>query len=149
MKQEFITSRGKLIIERNIIFNRVKKVHLSESIAYKLFLAFVPPIVFILTLFFEDLGPKKYIHLVMWGIFIFINFHHLIDVLIKLSFSNRIPINSIQSFEIKEDDLGLETFVHLRLKSGRTRKIVFRTLEMEYEPFTALLSQHSVQPQFA
>jgi hypothetical protein len=69
--------------------------------------------------------------------------------LIKRSFANRIPLNRIKSFEIKPDEIGLETFVILHLKSGRYKKIIFRTLKKQYEPFTELVSQHITQPQFA
>ena len=73
----------------------------------------------------------------------------LYDILFKRSLSNRIPLNRIKSFEIKPDEIGLETFVILHLKSGRYKKKFFRTLEKQYEPFTELLSQHIIQPQLA
>ena len=77
------------------------------------------------------------------------NSYPFYDVLFKRSLAKRIPLNRIRSFEIKPDEIGLETFVVLHLKSGRYKKIVFRTLEKQYEPFTELVSQFITQPQLA
>jgi len=71
------------------------------------------------------------------------------DILLKRSLAKRIPLDRIRSYEIKPDEIGLETSIILQLKSGRYKKVVLRTLEKQYESFTELVSQHIIQPQLA
>ncbi len=148
MKQEFVTSKGKVLIERNILFYKIYKWNFTDTLLWKYLLAFGPILLFLIILFEENV-PKKYLHIITVLIIVFNYFHHLYDVVIKLSFSNRIPLERIVSFEVKEDVYGLEKNVNLKLKSGRIRIIPFRTLEKQYEPFIEFLSLHILQPQLA
>jgi hypothetical protein len=71
------------------------------------------------------------------------------EVLFKYSYSNRIPLEGIKSFEEKKDAVGYKTFVILKLRSGRIRTIKFRTFEKQHEQFISILSSSISQPQFA
>jgi len=149
MVQEFITSNGKVIRERDVLFVKTLK-HGFWSPVLHISLPFFILIIFILQFFREtDLEFAYYFRIIFWGFLLSSQVPILYDILIKRSFSNRIPLSRILSFEVKPDEVGLETFVILKLKSGRNRKINFRTLEKQYEPFTELVSQHIIQPQFA
>jgi hypothetical protein len=149
MKQEFITSKGKVINERNILFIKYFKLPFSETVLYKVLFGFLPPIMLISFLFFLEGPIDFYFKVLLWLLFTVNNFNHLWDVLVRLSFSNRIPLDRITAFDVKDDINGLETIVTLTLKSGRKRIIPFRTLEKQYEPFTELITQQIAQPQFA
>jgi hypothetical protein len=142
MKTAFITVRGRINLERNILFIRTSNLQLSETVAFKFFLAFAPLLVLLLILF-EENGPKKYVQVLMWSFLVVAKINYLYDVLFRLSFSNRIPLSNIVSYDLKDDPNGLETIVTLQLKSGRKRILVFRTLEGEYEPFLETIAQHS------
>jgi hypothetical protein len=62
-------------------------------------------------------------------------FPTLYKLLVKTSFSKRIPLQNIDSVILKEDENGLETQVILQLKNNRNRTIPFRKLEKQYEDF--------------
>lgn len=149
MKQEFITSNGKIVNERNILFIKTLKWRLGETFIGKLLWALVPVFaILISTLGNQDI--KDYFPLWIIVALYFKNFKLLYQLLFTRSFASRIPLDSIRSFELKEDDsTGLETNVYLTLSSGRVRVIPFRTLEKEHELFLALVSQFTTQPQLA
>jgi hypothetical protein len=150
MAQEFITSNGKVTKERDVLFIRNLKLSFSNTLVYQAGYPFIVLIAFILQFIrTTDIEFAYYFRIIFWAILLSSQIPALYDILIKRSFAKRISLNRIKSFEIKPDEIGLETFVILHLKLGRYKKIAFRTLEKQYEPFTALFSQHITQPQFA
>ncbi len=149
MVQEFITSKGKVINERNILFFRNLTLYFRDTILSEVFVFLALVTLFLFKIFETEKNNADYFEAVIIAIMALFNGERFYDILFKRSLSKRIPLNRIKSFEIKPDQIGLETFVILHLKSGRYKKIVFRTLEKQYEPFTELVSQHITQPQFA
>lgn len=146
MNQEFITSNGKVVRERNILFIKTLKFHFSDSIIGQWLWALVPVFAILISCSLD--GWRKVSGLFYLLLF-FDNLKLLYRLLFTKSFAGRIPLEKINSFEIKPDKTGLETHVILKLKSGRYRTIAFRTLEKQYEPFTELISQHIFQLQLS
>jgi hypothetical protein len=149
MKQEFITSRGKAIIENNSLFLRNYKIDFRETIPGKIWLPVLLIATGILNYVYAD-NPLDYFIGSFWILsFLIFQSKNLYDVVVRKSFLSRIPLNSIASFEIRPDEFGLETEVRLHLKNGRYRSIMFRTLEKQYESFVAQVAQSITQPQLA
>lgn len=149
MNQEFISSYGKVINERKILFIKILKPRLSSDSWMGQWLWALLPVIAIGISLFDNNVVKKYVSVIFWTLLFWGNLKQLFELLFKRSFATRIPLSRITSYEIKQDEIGLETFVHLRLRSGRIRIIAFRTLEKQVEPFTELVSQHIAQPQLA
>lgn len=148
MKQEFVTVRGKAIIENKSLFVRNLKSSFWNTLAGKLLYPTVVLAFIVLRLISAD-RPYDYF---VAGMFVIVFSNHLTelyDILFRRSFAGRIPLHRIKSFETKPDEFGLDTEIILHLKNGRYRSIPFRTLENQYQPFTELLSQSIAQPQFA
>ena len=149
MKQEFITWKGKIIIENNILYIRSYYFVLNWQII-RLILSLIF-LIFFVALFFEnpkdaDWKTKAFI----WSLTVcVIVLPTLYETLLKQSYSNAIPLNKIESFQERKDAIGYKTFVILRLKSGRLRTIKSRTFEKQHEQFIAILSQYISQPQIA
>jgi len=144
MKQEFITSIGKVIRERDVLFIKNLNFKFHHGLVYEL----LPPIAWILYALSWFISIENNFELFMGFVVSFIAFFHFYpfyDLIFKRSLSKRIPLQRIESFEVKQGESLLETDVILHLKNGRYRKIVFRTLEKQYEPFTELLSQYTAQ----
>jgi hypothetical protein len=143
MKQEFITSHGKVIIERDKIFiQRIKR-----DITWKA----ITIIFFILACFFVVISPDftSWFHVFFW-LFIAIgeNFN-FIKKLPRKSFKNRILISEIESTSFIHDVNGFDTNVELKLTSGKTRSLRFRKLENQYQSFIEAVSQQINLPQTA
>lgn len=147
MKQEFITSNGKVVRERDILFVKTLKLHFSESLLGQWLWALVPVLAIASSTLLQE-GPAR-----LTGLFYLFLFFDNLKLLYRLvfvkSFAGRIPLQNIISFETKNDHTGLETEVILKLKSGRYRTVKFRTLENQYQSFTELISQQISQPQLA
>lgn len=134
MKQEFHTVRGKLIYDgtRLKIVNFVSKNN-SEYYWYAFHL--------MLIFSFLERGkalPLAYAGLAVFGILLLIL---LYEIAFLKHLKNTIPLEKIRSFKVLNDHHGLETIVTLKLQSGRTKEIPFRTKEKEYEAFVDLISQ--------
>lgn len=147
MKHEFVTLYGKAVIERDVVYIRSVDIPLSKTslaiISYNLLWI----VVFVMQ-FFREEGPRKYIGIVLFGVLFLSRFREVYDALIKRSYASRIPLDRIRSVTIEEQEhIGLNVDVILHLKSGRYKKIVFRKLEGQYQPFIGLVSQHIAQPQ--
>jgi hypothetical protein len=148
MKQEFITSRGKVIIERNVLYIRTLKFSLTDSIAARLFYSLIPLGLFFIQLF-EPESAKRNMSLFIWGGLALLHIYPLFDLLFKRSIASRIPLERIRSFEVKADPSGLESNVILHLSNGRYRQICFRTLENQFEPFLEAIGQSVTTTQLA
>ena len=148
MKQEFVTLYGKAIVERDVLFIRNFDVPFTRTGLFRIIyeLAFLG--VFVLA-FFKDDGPRKYVSLLVWGFLLLTRFPQWYDILFRRSFANRIPLKNIRSATTENDHHGLNSFVHLQLSNGRTRKIAFRTMEKQYEAFITAISHQIIQPQLA
>jgi hypothetical protein len=136
MKHEFITTHGKVIIERDKIFiQRVKR-----DITWKA----ITIIFFILACFFVVISPDftSWFHVFFW-LFIAIgeNFN-FIKNLPRTSFKNRILMSEIESTSFIHDANGFDTIVDLKLTFGKIRSLRFRKLENQYQPFIETVSQH-------
>lgn len=148
MKQEFITSIGKVVKERNVLFIKNLNFKFHHGLVYEFF----TPVGWIILAVLWFITFENNFELFMAFVISALAFFHLYplyDLIFQRSLSKRIPLKRIQSFEMKEGESELETFVILHLKNGRYRKIAFRTLEKQYEPFTELISQYSAETQLA
>ena len=143
MKQEFITTQGKVIIEDGII--RVKKlIHRSNSefnyyifgIFYAVYLLGSDPK--ILPLVYILLGITGFVFLV-----------YLFELFFLKAWKNNFPIEQIKSYRVSRDHIGLETRVTLVLKSNRQKEIVFRNHEHQLDGFLEAVTQYITQTQFA
>ena len=148
MKQEFATVYGKSIVERNTLFIRSMYLPFGKTafarIGYELLLI----VIFAFQFFSED-KLKRTVGILIVGLMIVFRLPNFYDTFLKRSYATRIPFERIKSFTTEDDHYGLQTIVTLYLKNGRYKKILFRKLEHQVEPFTELLSQHTIQTQFA
>ena len=148
MKQEFITSRGKVILERDILYIR----NLDGAFHHTLLYEIGPPILWLTVAVTKVATAETPFDFFFSAVFCILAIFHagpLYDVVFRRSLSRRIHLNRITTYEVKDDAIGLETIVTLRLRNGRYKKIAFRTLERQYEAFTALLSPTHFQTQTA
>jgi len=152
MKHEFITSRGRLTIERDIIYIQNQKISFNDTMLGIMLYPLAILALFFLKINFVE-GSFDLLIGFIWG-FVFLGLffgkiYISFDLIFKRSLADRISLSRIKSFETKPDATGMETDVIFHLKNGRYRKIPFRTLEKQFEPFLDLVSQHITQPQFA
>ncbi|HEV7330075.1 MAG TPA: hypothetical protein VGN63_03460 [Flavisolibacter sp.] len=99
--------------------------------------------------FYRSEGPFFYVGIIIWSLFLIDRLPRMFDLLFKRSYANRIPIQSILSFDHEEDRNGLEAIVRLHLSNGRYRRLRFRKLEHQLELFTEQLSQYLSVPKTA
>lgn len=145
MEQAFISVYGKVKIEKDVLFIRnVKPVLSLRQFAWVAFRVAILIRFFIY--FFEDESPKRNIGLVLFG---FLSLFYGIELarlahktVFQQSFANRIPLRHIRFYRLQDDANGLETHLFLTLRSGRERKISFRTREKEYEALAERLSHY-------
>jgi len=141
MSQNFITTNGSVVIERNILFVKTAKLNFAQSAVGQWLWALVPMVSIAISLSKESQTAKWASVLV--SILVFSkNLQLLKKLVFDKSFASRIPVQNILSFTTEDDSRGLETLVHLKLSSGRTRTVSFRTIEQQFEPFL----QHLPQP---
>jgi hypothetical protein len=152
MQQTFISAYGKVVIENKILYVR----NLKPVLTYQQFTKIAVPVLFIIRFifyFFEEDTPKRNVGLVLTGFLSFfwgINLLYLAyKALFLQSFSKRIPLLTILSYRIEDDPNELETHLYLKLRSGKERKLTFRTLEKQYEALAEQLSQYLASPKFA
>lgn len=144
MKQEFVTLYGKAIIENNILHLRQTHLPFSKTTFAKIGFELVILAAFLLQ-FWRTEGPKKYIGILIYGFLVLLRGPVLYDIFLRRSYSNRIPMEKIDSLDFSEDSFGMETYVTLTLKNGRSRKIAFRKLEHQYEGFIEAVNLESTQ----
>ena len=143
MKREFITVRGKLIIDNERIVIRNLQSKNNSDIYW---------IGFNLLLCLNVIGrdskakPLAYMGLGILGLLFLI---WLYEIFFLNSWRNKFSMNEIRSYKVDADHFGLETTVTLKLYSGRQKEIVFRTNEKQHEEFIELVSNYTVQTQFA
>lgn len=149
MQQEFITSRGKVVIERNILY--INHVKADPVFSFNIFQGML----LCAWLLFEVTGLNDGVLSLPSGIagtLLFFNIFNIVPFykfLFKKCLSNRIPLHRIISYEIKEDYFGLENEIILHLRSGRYKSIAFRKLEKEDVRFLEIISQNIAQLQLA
>lgn len=148
MKPKFITLYGKVVLDNNRIFIKAFDVPFTRTSFAQVTYQLLFVVIFILQFFFRD-GLRLYLGIFIWGILLAGHLPDLYRVLFKRSYANFIPLKNIRSVNIENDHRGLHTTVSLMLANGRERKIIFRTLENQYQPFTELILQHIAQPQLA
>jgi hypothetical protein len=103
----------------------------------------------IFPLLFPGDEPKNYGGILAWGMLVLFRLPRIYDTFFKRSYATRIPLQQLLSFTTEDDQHGYQTVVKLHLKNGRYRKLVFRKLENEVQPFTDLLSEYLAFPKFA
>ncbi len=141
MKKEFISSKGKVIIERDTLYIRNTIYYFWDTGIGRISRSILPPLCIILILVFDTSEPFKiFTRVVMFACFTFLYSMDLFNLIFRYSYSNRIPLKRIVSIDSKEDENGLETNLFLLLKNGRKRKIAFRTLEHQHEGFISEIS---------
>jgi hypothetical protein len=134
MKQEFITSNGKVIIERDKIYIQ----NLRRNITNKAISGWI----FFIAIIFAALVPafSQWYMVVFFGIFALVDNFQFIKQLPTLSFKNRILISEIEKVSFNDDPEGFDTIVNLHLVSGKCRRIKFRKLEHQYDSFLEAVS---------
>jgi len=150
MNQEYITSSGKLIVQKDVLYVRTQKDLFTQPIFFD-FLPVLLIIVPVIHLVYFENNPRWYFRMVFYfGLFLMYG-KNIFNVLFKKSFATRIPVSRIRMFEIKPDETasGLETKLLLHLNSGRIKTIAFRTRENQLEPFTEYLTSHIPSTQLA
>lgn len=148
MKQEFTTTYGSVVIERKVLFIRNVDVPFSRTAFAQIAWEFIFIVVFALQFYRSD-GPIYYVRMALWGMVLISRFPNLLDLLVRRSYANRIPIRNIVSVTREEDKSGLQVIVRLHLVNGRSRKIFFRKLENQAESFMEQLSPLISAPKFA
>lgn len=150
MNQEYITSTGRVIVERDVLHLRYENKPFSQSA----FFDFLPVVLLILPLLhladFEN-NPRWFFRMFFYLTLVSMYGSKLYDVIFRKSFATRIPVTNIRKIETKPDETasGLETKLLLYLQSGRIRTIVFRTREHQWEPLSEYLSSHISVPGLA
>ena len=147
MRSEFITTGGKIVLERDTLFIRNINTGFHHTLAYELAM----PLVYMVVAIFRLCTVETPFDYVAGAVFVILAIGHsrpLYDVLFLRSLSNRIPLKRIRSFELIDND-ALHTTMVLKLQNGRYKKISFRLLEEQYQPLAELLSQHVHQTQSA
>jgi hypothetical protein len=147
MKQEFISSNGKVVIERDNLYFKNIKTPLDETAFWKILLLAAPLLLFIMNLMRDN--PRGYAGAVLWGFLFVLRLPDLYEFLFQSSYASRIQLRNIVGVEVIPDTAGLEVYLKIQLKSGRYRKIIFRKLEGQYEPLVELIYQRMAQPSFA
>ena len=141
MKQEFITTHGKVVIERDKIF-----IFEDEPGATAREIYFFVFIVLQVTGGFFNIPEMKWISLVfglLGTIYIILPFlKHK-----NQSSKTRILLKKITKISNEDDNDGINTWVKLYLSSGKIRYIKFRKLENQYQPFIEAVSQQILLPQ--
>ncbi len=146
MAQEFISVHGKLMIEREKLFIRTLLMPSFTETIFFIAVGFLSISLF-LARFFAESDWDLFKSIVIALVIVLPRISVLYDVLMKRSFSYRIPLSKIKSYEALPDNLGLETILKLHLSSGRYRSIRFRTLEKQIEPLTEAIEKHQSQLQ--
>ncbi len=143
MKKKFITSKGSIELEYNVLFIKNRKVYFQETGFARITWNGLPVVLLILVFFMSYEPFRFYTHLVLYGIWTIDRLPSLYKLIFKTSFSKRIPLENIAAVEVKEDANGLETQVLLFLKNKRVRTVTFRKLENQYEAFLSNLPLQS------
>jgi hypothetical protein len=140
MKQEFITLRGKLVLDDEKLV--IKNFKLKENRDFYWGIAWTA-----LFLNFYSYGEKiRPLVIVMGTLMGFFWLFFFIDLFFFTYLKNTIYLNRIKSYKVETVDHGLETRIVLYLKSGRRKEIIFRTHEKQHEIFLEHLTRFIVQP---
>lgn len=143
MKKVFVSSRGSVEIERDILFIKNKKSYFFETGFAKILWSFLPVVGLIIVFFMEYDPFRFFMRIVLFGLWTIDRIPTLYRLIFKTSFSKRIPLKNIVSVETKEDVSGLEVDVLLHLGNNRVRVIPFRKLEKQYEELLSVLPVQS------
>ena len=141
MEREFITTNGKVTIENGVLQSKTFITRPSSTWFWVLFL-----LMYAVTKLNDDTKAKpiSIIFLIFLGAgLLFL----LSEVLFVNTWKRKISLNDIKSYKINHDNYGLESEVILFLKSGRQKKITFRNLERQMEPFLETITEYITQPQ--
>jgi|GEM_PF-1261780 len=143
MKQEFVTSEGKLTIDNGVlIFDRV-----IRRMDYKHHIGIVLALTFAFRLFYafgEQVPAKRSLEFMLYGVGTLIWTVPLLYRLLHRSQAKKIHLQKIESYQFDEESNELETHVRLNLRSGRIRIIPFRNLENQMESFLAVLAANNI-----
>lgn len=140
MKQEFITLRGKLVLDDEKLV--IKNYKLKENRDFYWGIAWTA-----LFLNFYSYGEKIRPLVIVMGVLMgFAWVFFFIDLFFFTYLKNTISLNRIKSYKVETDDHGLETRIVLYLKSGRRKEIIFRTHEKQHDIFLEHLTRFIVQP---
>ena len=148
MKQEFVTSLGKVEKGGDVIFLKKLDYRFHNTLFYELFI----PVGWIIATLLRALTAEtnfEYMQAIVSAGLAIAHGYPLYDVLFKRSLANRIPVNRIKSYDIQQSNSSLETYVILHLQSGRYKKIRFRTLEKQHEGFLETISPYLAATQSA
>jgi hypothetical protein len=140
MKQEFITLRGRLVLDDEKLV--IKNFKLKDNRDFYWGIAWTA----VLLNYFSSGAKIRSLAFVLLVLIGFIWIFWIIDLLFFTCLKNTISLDRIKSYKVETDDHGLETRVVLYLKSGRRKEIIFRTLEKQHEIFLDHLTRFIVQP---
>ena len=144
MKQEFVTVRGKVIMEDDSFVVRNRKPRDRSDFFFLTFFLF-----YALTKL-DDNNKQRPLALLFLGFLSLYGLFLLIELFFINAWRDRIRYSDIKSFRTVPDEYGgLEVIVKVYLRNGRQKTIPFRTLEKQHEPFLELLGQQVTQVQMA
>jgi hypothetical protein len=145
MRQEYATQYGKVIRENGTLYVRSYYVPFAQTALAELGVELVWLLSFAMIIglpYGSDAKTKA--RIITWCILIAFRIPTMYKKFFKRSWSSRIPLSRIKSFETVPDEHNLVTTVNLHFTNGRYRPIPFRTNETALADFTAMLA--SVQP---
>lgn len=143
MKQEFVTSTGTVIVERDVLYVRKKLDVIPRKMVLRNIFALCFLIRFIAA-FSEEPVSKRNFEIFLYGVGTVILLGPIVYDLVTKSYAKRIPLRQIEFYRTEEDINGLETHVHLTLPLGRTRTFSFRKLENQLGPFLETLATFQI-----
>ena len=136
MRQEFIYTRGKIIVENDLLLIKHTEKRIVSGLPFQVLM-----ILAITGLFVQRILDNSWIIGTFFvGAFSIMGLIVLYDLLKNNHFSNTIPLNKISSYAVKPGGSELEMDVILSMRSGRYKTIPFRTLEKQHEEFAGWLS---------
>ena len=139
MKHEFVTLYGKATIEREVLYLRVPYLPFEKTAFAQIGIEMVFISLLVSRFFSLDTTMRIMITLI-WSLLILSRVPLMYDKFFKRNYSRRIPLSAITNITTEDDVHGLQTEVKLHLKNGRYKKITFRKLENQHQPFIETVS---------
>jgi hypothetical protein len=142
---EFFTIDSKLLIEKDVLIIKKLKQDPGKNYWFHSFILIAILIAFQVDKAINEKSSAWIIVLValMW---IYPHLERIFNILFVYKWGNSIRLADIT--EIARQPIGneLETIIHIRLKSGRQKTLIFRTKENQVEEFIELVQKQKVQP---
>jgi hypothetical protein len=143
VQQEFLTVYGRAVIERDTLYLRSLYLPFERTAFAQIGIEVLWITAFVTRLFSLDTSMRMMLAIV-WGMLVLSRTPVMYDKFFKRSYASRIPLSSIRQITTITDEHGIQTEVKLQLNNGRYKKIAFRNLENQLEPFLAVFASSQV-----